>query len=110
MEEFTKLILERVSTFETLDYFTLAVNLLLFVLSRPMAQKYSEIKDEDRSRARLKSSAFSELFPVSVLSVSSLFQNRCSQTSQSVVPRGISDFSAYPLHRSLPSGKIRKEA
>ena len=33
MEEFTKLILERVSTFETLDYFTLAVNLLLFVLS-----------------------------------------------------------------------------
>ena len=54
MEEFTKLILERVSTFETLDYFTLAVNLLLFVLSRPMAQKYSEIKDEDRSRARLK--------------------------------------------------------
>ncbi|MEL0120501.1 MAG: hypothetical protein VXB01_16315, partial [Opitutae bacterium] len=54
MEELTRLIIERVSKLETLDYFTLGVNLLLFLLSRPMAQKYSEIKDEERSRARLR--------------------------------------------------------
>ena len=54
MEELTRLVLERVSKLETLDYFTLGVNLLLFLLSRPMAQKYSQIKDEERSRARLR--------------------------------------------------------
>ena len=54
MEELTRLVLERVSKLETLDYFTLGVNLLLFLLSRPMAQKYSQIKDEERSQARLR--------------------------------------------------------
>ena len=53
MEEFTKLILERVSTFETLDYFTLAVNLLLFVLSDQWLRSTLR-SGRDRSRARLK--------------------------------------------------------
>ncbi len=54
MEELTSLILERVSRLETLDYFTLGVNLLLFLLSRPMADKYSQVKDAERSRVRLR--------------------------------------------------------
>ena len=54
MEELTKVILERVSKLESLDYFTLSVNLLLFLLSRPMATRYSQIKDEERSRVRLR--------------------------------------------------------
>ena len=54
MEEIQQLILERLDRLESLDYFTLVVNLALFLFSRPMAEKYSQVKDEERSKLRLK--------------------------------------------------------
>ena len=62
MEDLLSLILERLDKLESLDYFTLAVNFLLFLFSRPMAEKYSQIKDEERSKVRLKILHFLNFF------------------------------------------------
>ena len=46
--------LERIKSLEKLDYFTLCVNLLLFLLSQLMANKYRRVRDAERSRVRLR--------------------------------------------------------
>jgi hypothetical protein len=46
--------LHRLRNLEALDYFTLSVNLLLLLLSGPMADKYRRVRDADRSRVRLR--------------------------------------------------------
>ena len=54
VQGFPSFVLVRLQTLEPLDYITLSVNLLLFLLSWPMASKYGEVRNTETSRIRLR--------------------------------------------------------
>ena len=54
MEEIGKIVTEHLSILGPIDYFTLGVNLFILLFSKKFANHYGGIKDENRSRVRLR--------------------------------------------------------
>ncbi len=54
MADWLQPISERFMILEPIDYFTLSLNLLVFVFSRQFATKYGQLKDQQRSSTRLR--------------------------------------------------------
>ena len=55
-------VVEHLEVLGPMDHFTLAVNLFIFVFSKWFATRYGKIKDQDKSRSRLRILHFANLF------------------------------------------------
>ena len=62
LDQVITIIRDHLEVLGPIDHFTLAVNLFIFVFSKWFATRYGEIKDEGKSRSRLRILHFANLF------------------------------------------------
>ena len=74
LDQAVTVIRDHLEVLEPMDHFTLAVNLFILVFSKWFATRYGKIKDESKSRSRLRILHFANLFLFSTYLVAVVFE------------------------------------